>query len=142
MSSISMIITNKAVKDEFLNNFYEAYDKYFKDKPYLFKKGDRWSVWVGFTQAMYPHQPITFAETRPDTERLNVVITLEQDLLLSMLAEKKSKKEMTDNEGGYLVERYFAQEGAKDETIKQVAELTKQFVNDVLAIQNNNFVAV
>ena len=139
---VSMVVYQKAVKDEFLNNFYEAYDKYFKDKPYLFKKGDRWSVWVGFTQAMYPHQPITFAETRPDTERLNVVITLEQDLLLSMLAEKKSKKEMTDNEGGYLVERYFAQEGAKDETIKQVAELTKQFVNDVLAIQNNNFVAV
>jgi hypothetical protein len=137
-----MVVYQKAVKDEFLNNFYEAYDKYFKDKPYLFKKGDRWSVWVGFTQAMYPHQPITFAETRPDTEMLNVVITLEQDLLLSMLAEKKSKKEMTDNEGGYLVERYFAQEGAKDETIKQVAELTKQFVNDVLAIQNNNFVAV
>jgi len=139
---VSMVVYQKAVKDEFLNNFYEAYDKYFKDKPYLFKKGDRWSVWVGFTQAMYPHQPITFAETRPDTEMLNVVITLEQDLLLSMLAEKKSKKEMTDNEGGYLVERYFAQEGAKDETIKQVAELTKQFVNDVLAIQNNNFVAV
>ncbi len=139
---VSMVVYQKAVKDEFLNNFYEAYDKYFKDKPYLFKKGDRWSVWVGFTQDMYPHQPITFAETRPDTERLNVVITLEQDLLLSMLAEKKSKKEMTDNEGGYLVERYFAQEGAKDETIKQVAELTKQFVNDVLAIQNNNFVAV
>lgn len=139
---VSMVVYQKTVKDEFLNNFYEAYDKYFKDKPYLFKKGDRWSVWVGFTQAMYPHQPITFAETRPDTERLNVVITLEQDLLLSMLAEKKSKKEMTDNEGGYFVERYFAQEGAKDETIKQVAELTKQFVNDVLAIQNNNFVAV
>ncbi len=139
---VSMVVYQEAVKDEFLNNFYEAYDKYFKDKPYLFKKGDRWSVWVGFTQAMYPHQPITFAETRPDTERLDVVITLEQDLLLSMLAEKKSKKEMTDNEGGYLVERYFAQEGAKDETIKQVAELTKQFVNDVLAIQNNNFVAV
>ena len=139
---VSMVVYQKAVKDEFLTDFYKAYDKYFKDKPYLFKKGDRWSVWVGFTQAMYPHQPITFAETRPDTERLNVVITLEQDLLFSMLAEKKSKKEMTDNEGGYLVERYFAQEGAKDETIKSVAELTKQFVNDVLAIQNNNFVAV
>jgi len=139
---VSMVVYQKAVKDEFLNNFYEAYDKYFKDRPYLFKKGDRWSVWVGFTQAMYPHQPITFAETRPDIGRLDLVITLDQNLLVSMLKEAKSLENLTDNEDGYLVERYFAQEGAKDETIKQAAELTKQFVNDVLAIQNNNFVAV
>ena len=61
---------------------------------------------------------------------------------LNFIIHKLFKPNWDNNIGGYLVERYFAQEGAKDETIKSVAELTKQFVNDVLAIQNNNFVAV
>ena len=142
MASISMIITNKAVKDEFLADFYKAYDKYFKSKPYMFY-GDhkQWSVSVGFAQKMFPHQPVTFSNAKGDVDKLDLVITLHQDVLASCLYKARSK-ELKDNEG-YLVSRYMTQEGFKDKEIKaKIKKLSKRFLNDVLTIQGNEFIPV
>lgn len=142
MSSISMIITNKSVKDEFLTDFYKAYYKYFKNKPYLvYGDHKEWSVSVGFTQKMFPHQPVTFANSKGDVDKLDVVITLHQDVIASCLYKAKSRKELKDSEGGYLVSRYCAQEGFKDKEIKtKIKKLSKRFINDVLAIQGKGVI--
>jgi len=74
--------------------------------------------------------------------KLDLVITLHQDVLASCLAKARSK-ELKDNEGGYLVSRYMTQEGFKDKEIKaKIEKLTKRFLNDVLSMQGNEFIHV
>jgi hypothetical protein len=129
---LQLVVKNQNIVKKFINNFKETYNKYFERKPYLIKNGDYWSVTVGFLKPYFPHQVVK-------TNNLILLsVELDIDMLIAKEMKRRVKKNLTDNEGDYLVERYLTQEGKKNKDIlKKVSLLVVQFINDVSQMCNS-----
>ena len=129
---LQLVVKNQNVVKKFINNFYEAYSRYFEEKPYLIKKGDRWSVTVGFLKPYFPHQLVK-------TNGLTLLsVELDVGMLIAEEMKRRVKENLTDNEGGYLVECYLIQEGKKNkDVLKKVSLLVAQFINDISKMCNS-----
>ena len=127
---LEMVVRNQNVVKEFVENFYRAFEKYFEGKDYLVKKGDRWSVVVGFCQPYFPHQTIKRHDLTHLTVRLDI----------SLLIEMQVREQGTFNnlKGRVdLVSRYLEQEGKKNkELLKRVSKQVISFVNDISLMCN------
>ena len=129
---LEMVVRNQNVVKEFVEDFYKAFEKYFEGKDYLVKKGDRWSVSVGFCQPYFPHQTIKRHDLTHLTVRLDI------SLLIEMQMRKQGEfNNLRDRVGGCLVSRYLEQEGKKDkELLKRVSKQVISFVNDISLMCN------
>jgi hypothetical protein len=129
---LQLVVKNQNVVKKFLGNFYEAYSRYFEGKPYLIKKGDRWSVTVGFLKPYFPNQLVK-------TNGLTLLsVELDVGMLIAEEMKRRVKENLTDNEGGYLVECYLIQEGKKNkDVLKKVSLLVAQFINDISKMCNS-----
>jgi len=125
---VSSAILKMPVVEEFQKDFYAAYNKYFGGKPYLKKRGEEWSVVVGFAKRWFPESAVKY--TQPF-----LIVKLDVDMLYEFAAKEIITEKLRDREGGYLVSRYLTQEGRKSPEINdRVNELVIQFFNDVANI--------
>ena len=129
---LEMVIRNQNIVKEFVENFYKAFEKYFEGKDYLVKKGDKWSVVVGFCQPYFPHQRVKRHELT------HLTVSLDIGLLMEMqMREQGDYDSLKDRAGGCLVSRYLEQEGRKDkELLKKVSKHVISFINDISLMCN------
>lgn len=133
---MELLVRNQYVVDEFLKNFRAAYNKHFEGKNFLKKSGDRWSVVVSFSKIYFPKKDMFLGY-------VDLVVSLETEILKECLYREKNKekvKNLKDNEGGFLVARFCAQEAENDpEIVEEVNKLKKEFIEYVEKMQKNTY---
>jgi len=87
--------TNQNLVEEFLTDFRSAYNKYFENKPFLFKESEEWSITAGFAKMYFPNSFNKYHQTT------YLWIKFDESLAYTILAREKYKDAEINKIGFY-----------------------------------------